>query len=245
MHHRGRRTAAVDLNKVAVFTAALLIQRKEFVRCGCEGIKWSDYEYQIRWLLSVTRPNYKAIGTHCKMGVCEYADDTRRVPIPSIEDLDLPIIVLRGGTLIDGSSDAPVADSVLIFTLRGIGMNDVQSNQNPAITPYVDEIPLASHVMVGFHIFDLERVEVLKGPQGTLYGRNTTGGAIRFISREFEASGRADFAEYYRIEYEVGIGGPISETLTGRLAVGGVHQQEEDPITEKSGLRVVKRLSLS
>ncbi len=116
-----------------------------------------------------------------------------------------------------------VVESDPIFTLRGIGMNDVVSNQNPSVTPYLDGVALASHIMLGFQIFDIERVEVLKGPQGTLYGRNTTGGAIKFIankpSHEFDLQGQLGLGELSRMEFEGAIGGGLTDTLAGRLAV--------------------------
>src|SRR6202022_584392 len=79
-----------------------------------------------------------------------------------------------------------------VFSLRGVGMNNANTNQNPAVTEYINEVALPSVAMLGFQLFDLERIEVLKGPQGDLYGRNTTGGAINFITarptREFSSS---------------------------------------------------------
>ncbi len=121
-----------------------------------------------------------------------------------------------------------ISEADPIFTLRGIGMNDPESNQNPSVTPYLDEVALPSHVMLGFQIFDVERVEVLKGPQGTLYGRNTTGGAVKFISnkptRELAATSRLDFGNYDRIEFEGAIGGPLTDTLSGRIGAMIVSQ---------------------
>ena len=109
-----------------------------------------------------------------------------------------------------------------VFTIRGVGMNDVTSKQNPAVMIYLDEIALPSHVMLGFQVFDVDRVEVLKGPQGTLYGRNTTGGAIKVVPRkptdEFDLQARFDYAKYDRTEFELGIGGPLSDTLSARVA---------------------------
>ncbi len=109
-----------------------------------------------------------------------------------------------------------------IFALRGIGMNNNESNQNPSVTPYIDEIALPSIVMLGFQLFDLERVEVLKGPQGTLYGRNVTGGAINFITRkptqEFDAFVRADYGRFDLTEIEAAAGGGLTETLAVRVA---------------------------
>lgn len=115
-----------------------------------------------------------------------------------------------------------IVESDPIFTLRGVGMNDVQSNQNPSVTPYVDDVALASHVMVGFQIFDIDRVEVLKGPQGTLYGRNTTGGGIKFISNkpthDTDVQASVNFGELSRFEFEGAVGGGLSDTLSGRFA---------------------------
>ena len=109
-----------------------------------------------------------------------------------------------------------------VFTIRGVGMNDVTSKQNPAVMIYLDEIALPSHVMLGFQVFDVDRIEVLKGPQGTLYGRNTTGGAIKVVPRkptkEFDLQARFDYAEYDRTELELGIGGPLTDTLSARVA---------------------------
>jgi iron complex outermembrane receptor protein len=127
-----------------------------------------------------------------------------------------------------------------IFTLRGVGMNDTQSNQNPAITIYIDEIALAATPMLGFQIFDQERIEVLKGPQGTLYGRNTTGGAIKFISnkptREFDAFTQLDYGSFDRLEFEGAVGGALSDTLSGRLAVGIIEQNEGWQTLDLQGL---------
>jgi iron complex outermembrane recepter protein len=109
-----------------------------------------------------------------------------------------------------------------VFSLRGVGMNNANTNQNPSVTEYINEVALPSVAMLGFQLFDLERVEVLKGPQGDLYGRNTTGGAINFIT----ARPTQDFSSYVDVNYgnfnltEIGaeIGGGVTDTLSVRLA---------------------------
>ena len=70
-----------------------------------------------------------------------------------------------------------------MYTIRGVGLNDFFTNNNPTVGLYVNEVIQPFSPMMSFQMYDLERIEVLKGPQGTLYGRNTTGGAINFISR--------------------------------------------------------------
>ena len=68
--------------------------------------------------------------------------------------------------------------------IRGVGLNDFGVlNQGP-IAAYMDETYISSNAAQIFQLLDVERVEVLRGPQGTLYGRNATGGAVNFVSRK-------------------------------------------------------------
>ncbi len=73
-------------------------------------------------------------------------------------------------------------DGFPIFSLRGISMNDFSFNQSSPVATYVDEVYKGNPAIQGVQIYDLERIEVLRGPQGTLYGKNTTGGAVNFIT---------------------------------------------------------------
>src|SRR5262249_31552721 len=68
------------------------------------------------------------------------------------------------------------------FRLRGVGFKDYASNNSPTVGIYVDDVAYTLPIMTQGVMFDVNRVEVLRGPQGTLYGRNTTGGAINVIS---------------------------------------------------------------
>lgn len=77
----------------------------------------------------------------------------------------------------------PFGETQPIFSIRGQSMSDYNVNQSSPVGVYVDESYLGASFLQGIALFDLERVEVLRGPQGTLYGKNTTGGAINFISR--------------------------------------------------------------
>ncbi|MEJ8567695.1 TonB-dependent receptor [Elongatibacter sediminis] len=112
--------------------------------------------------------------------------------------------------------------SIPNFTIRGVGVNDYAINQATSVGSYVDQVFIASPAMMLFQMFDTERVEVLKGPQGTLYGRNTTGGAVLFISKspteEPEASVDLEIGSYGYYMVEGAVSGPLSDTVRGRLA---------------------------
>jgi len=109
------------------------------------------------------------------------------------------------------------------LNIRGVQLNDFGNGNEPPIGYYVDEVYLGT---LGGHIsdiFDVERVEVLKGPQGTLFGRNTTGGLVHWITKkptdEFEGYGAVQYGSYDQISVEGAVGGPLSQNVRGRVAV--------------------------
>jgi iron complex outermembrane receptor protein len=109
-----------------------------------------------------------------------------------------------------------------VLSMRGISLNDENPNGNSPIGVYVDDVYLSSISMMSFQVFDTERIEVLMGPQGTLYGRNTSAGAIKYISKkpdsEFSSFVRFDLGNYETFKLEGAIGGQLSDTVNGRLA---------------------------
>ena len=130
-------------------------------------------------------------------------------------------------SIVPGLAFAPSANNTPILTLRGIGFNESSLGVYPAVSVYVDQAPLPFPVLASHAGFDLERIEVLKGPQGTLFGENSTGGAINYIAakptRSFRAGGDIGYGRFNRIEGNAFVSGPLSPTMRARFAVSGVH----------------------
>jgi outer membrane receptor protein involved in Fe transport len=116
------------------------------------------------------------------------------------------------------------------FSLRGVGFKDYATLNAPTVGVYVDEVANPYPVMTQGVLFDLERVEVLRGPQGTLYGRNSIGGTINVISKrpsdEFEGEARLGYNEYGRTTLEGLVSGPFSDSVRGSLQVFKADQDE-------------------
>jgi iron complex outermembrane recepter protein len=119
------------------------------------------------------------------------------------------------------------------FRLRGVGFIDYTSNNTSPVGVSLDGVAFALPIQTQGQLFDIDRVEVLRGPQGTLYGRNTTGGEINFISNRPTADTHAGFSLEYGSHNEVNadgfVSGSIADGLLGRLSVateqGGAWQR--------------------
>ena len=109
------------------------------------------------------------------------------------------------------------------FNLRGVSQNNFQDNLEAPVAVYIDEVYLASMNAIGLQMFDMERVEVLRGPQGTLFGRNATGGLIHFLTRdasETEINGYVEgtVAGFGTRSVEGAVGGQLSPGIRARVA---------------------------
>ncbi len=155
----------------------------------------------------------------------------------SLGDVSIAITVLDSNDIVASRVDDPTGLARLVPTLqiksvfsksnpqvfmRGVGVNDDTALTSGSVAMYSDEAFLGAPASQLFPIFDLERIEVLRGPQGTLYGRNTTGGAINFISRrpgeKLETSLRLGFGRFGGRTFEGAIGGPASDNFGVRAA---------------------------
>ncbi|RSX98365.1 TonB-dependent receptor, partial [Sphingomonas koreensis] len=105
---------------------------------------------------------------------------------------------------------------------RGVGQNDSLAFADPGVGVYVDDVFIARSQAAFLDVFDVERIEVLRGPQGTLYGRNTIGGAIKFVStrptRDYSAYFEGGIGNYDQVLAKGRISGPLSDTVRGKIA---------------------------
>ena len=124
---------------------------------------------------------------------------------------------------------APSGNQQFKAFIRGSGAVDFSANTQTTIGVYVDEVYMHNSFMHTMQTFDLERIEVLRGPQGTLYGRNATGGAFNYITAKptDSSSGyvEAGFGNFGSILFETALSGPISENLSGRIAM--THNEDD------------------
>ncbi|WP_437882315.1 TonB-dependent receptor [Pseudomonas sp. LRF_L74] len=135
------------------------------------------------------------------------------------------------------------------FRLRGIGFIDYTANNSSSVGVNVDDVAFALPIQTQGLLFDIDRVEVLRGPQGTLYGRNTTGGTVNFVTRrptrDVHAGITADYGSYGAWNTEGFVSGPLTDTLRGRLSYttqqGGAWQKNRatgDELGDKDKIAV-------
>ncbi|MDE0520272.1 MAG: TonB-dependent receptor, partial [Candidatus Dadabacteria bacterium] len=138
-----------------------------------------------------------------------------------VNDLESLAVRMPNVALDDAISGMSIAN----FSIRGVGINDSIASVDPTVGVFVDGVYMGQISIVLFDTFDVESIEVLRGPQGTLFGRNVTGGAVLINTKKpgdvFEASARASFeggGESLNSYYMSTIGGPISETVSVKVS---------------------------
>jgi iron complex outermembrane recepter protein len=154
----------------------------------------------------------------------------------SINDVGLAITAISGGTLkerqidsledianiVPGLSYSNSAQNTPIYTLRGVGFSESSLGAYPDVAVYLDEVSLPFPVLTTLTAFDLERIEVLKGPQGTLFGNNATGGAINYVAAKptdtFAAGTYVSYGRFNTVTGEAYVSGPLAEGVQARLS---------------------------
>ena len=126
--------------------------------------------------------------------------------------------------------------------IRGVGNNDFNASSIGPISIYRDDVVVASTGSQIFSLFDLERIEVVRGPQGTLFGKNTTGGAIQFFSKlpdgVFEGNARFGYGRFDLFEGEAAVSLPLADTLSLRVA-GTIRRRDGEKLNLFTGKRAI------
>jgi iron complex outermembrane receptor protein len=121
-------------------------------------------------------------------------------------------------------------DSTPLFLMRGIGLDDFNMNNSSGVGTYLDDVFASFPGFLTSALFDLDRVEILKGPQGTLYGKNTAGGAINIISKrptdDLEGYVDASYSRWQTLEITAAVSGRLTSSIKARLAATATKQGE-------------------
>jgi len=186
--------------------------------------------------IAVSLSIFSAESTESAIEIIEVTAQKRIQPLQSV---GISVTVLTGEQLSELGMDnaqevtdmapgvttiQPNGPSSYFISIRGVGQNDFSGDhQESPVAIYLDDVYISNASGAGFQLFDMERVEVLRGPQGTLFGRNATGGLVHYISKKptSEADGYASltFGAYNQRKFEGAISGEISEDILGRLSV--------------------------
>src|SRR3954452_6965288 len=124
---------------------------------------------------------------------------------------------LTPGVNLDAGAPFPGDTSVLSASIRGIGQDDFAFNLDPGVGVYLDGVFLARTIGANQNLLDVDRIEILKGPQGTLFGRTTIGGAINIVThtpgKERKLEVQATTGDYNRRDFAATTDLPISHNL--------------------------------
>ena len=171
-------------------------------------------------------------------GVLEEIVVTAQKREQSLQDVPIAVTAVTGTTIrkraiaqgrelldsIPGLTTAGTGFGKVEYSLRGIGVDDFQSSAGSATAIYQDGVVFGSNFGTSGLVFDLDRVEVLKGPQGTLWGRNTTGGLVNYVTVKPEVGGETNgyasvtAAEYDQYAFEGAVGLSLSDTMAARIS---------------------------
>ena len=131
---------------------------------------------------------------------------------------------------VEFDSTAPISGSsnaAAVF-IRGVGQTDFTPGIDPGVGIYVDGVYLARTVGSVLNLLDVERMEILRGPQGTLFGKNTIGGAVNLVSvkphPQFEARGDLTLGQGTRVDFNGYVNVPLSDRLFARASLSSLHR---------------------
>jgi len=131
----------------------------------------------------------------------------------------------------------PNGEANYSIAMRGVANSDFTTNVESPVAVYVDEVYISQMSGTGFMLFDMERVELLRGPQGTLFGRNATGGLAHFITRkpsqETDGYAKLTVGDYSQVKVEGALGGGLTDSLSARLSAS--YNKSDGYVTNRIG----------
>lgn len=143
--------------------------------------------------------------------------------------IDSTLDIVRNVPNLVGSNNVGLSSATSLF-IRGVGQDESLSTTDPAVGTYVDGVYIARQISNNAYLYDIERIEVLRGPQGTLYGKNTSGGAIKIVTRkpgdEFKAEMEGSVGDYdsYALKGRVNV--PLSDSVALNVAAFTAQRDE-------------------
>ena len=178
------------------------------------------------------------------------SEDAREVPL-SLSVLDATQLQALGASARDVTALAAQAPSLQVessfgrtfprFYIRGLGNTDFDLNASQPVSLVYDGVVMENPTLKGFPVFDIERVEVLRGPQGTLFGRNTPGGVVSFesVRPTFEPAGyaRIGYGTFDTFNVEAALGGAVSKDSAARLSTLYQRRSHISTNTQRAGDR--------
>ena len=161
------------------------------------------------------------------------------VPL-SVTTLDLDQFVLVSAGAADVKAVSARVPSLLLessfgrafprFYIRGLGNTDFDLNASQPVSMIVDEVVLENPIVKGMPLFDVQRTEVLRGPQGTLFGRNTPAGIVKFDTvkptKDTDGFARVSYGTYNNVDFKGAVGGALSDTVSARASM--LYQSQSD-----------------
>jgi iron complex outermembrane receptor protein len=167
------------------------------------------------------------------------AENIQDVPISvsTLQGEDLDVLTTGGADVraLSGHVPSLVMESSFgrafpRFYIRGLGNPDFDLNASQPVSMVVDEVVLENPIVKGMPLFDIQQVEVLRGPQGTLFGRNTPAGIVKFDSvkpsQQFDAFAKVSYGTYDTTDIQAAVGGSLGGTLSGRISA--LYQSRSD-----------------
>jgi outer membrane receptor protein involved in Fe transport len=211
--HRSIETYKVNSISAAVF-ACIMQSQGVYAQEDIPVSKPEAETTKTLEVIQVTARKRSENASDIPMSIHAFSGDA--LEVAGVTDASSLVQITPGLTYAKSPTNTP------IFSIRGVGFNTSNLSSTATVGLYVDEMAYAYPYMANGALFDMQRVEVLKGPQGTLYGRNTTGGLVNFItnkpSDEFEAEATVEIGNFETTNFSGMINIPMSDTLAVRFA---------------------------